>query len=179
MSNIIYIFLILFIAYNHAQAAIPKANVIQNSKFADYDKGYSIQLPDQWQVQKDFMGLDVFAAAPANNPENRSEANISVIAFPIEAGMGLEEFFKMNLASLTNALTDFKIIETGNVAFHGFDGMRTIYTHKSQDNLKLRVVQDFTVHDHMGYIITGSCIANEFDKYTPIFEKSAKTLKFY
>jgi hypothetical protein len=172
-------FIFLFLSFSFSlEAAIPKTDFPQSSRFADYEKGYIFQFPEHWQVQRSFMGLDAFAAAPANKTESRSEANISVQAYPLQEGMTLNEFYLANITPLPAGLNNFKIIETGKAAFNGFEGKMAIYNHTAQNGLKFRVRQYFIVNGQMGYIITGSCIANEFDKYMPIFEQSAKTLRF-
>lgn len=171
--------LLLFLLPFTIDAALPKTNAPQSTRFADFDKGYSIQFPQSWRVQRDFMGLDAFAAGPDNNPEQRSEANISIAAELLGSGVNLEEFFNNNMAALAKGLNAFKIVETGKTALNGIYGKMAIYTHTTQDNLKLRVQQYFFVQNQAGIILTCSCVANQFDVYTPIFAETAKTFQLY
>lgn len=161
-------------------AAIPQQNCPQSSKYTNSENEYTLQFPERWQVERNFMGLDAFAASPSiDQNENRSEANISVQSSSLKKEYTLNEFYSENVTPLSSGLTDFKILETGNVLLNGVRGKMILYNHSTQEGLKLRVKQYFVVNDHKGYIITGSSIANEFDRYTPMFESTAKTLRFF
>lgn len=160
-------------------AAIPPSTIKPPPRFADYDKGYGIQFPDDWRWQKKFMGLDAFACSPAESKDQRSEANLSVVAVALPENQKREEFFKTSLETLKNGLNKFQIVETGKVAFNGFQGHMVDYTHTTKNDQQLRVKQYFIVENGIGIIITGSCTNAQSYQYLPIFEQHAKTLKFY
>lgn len=162
-----------------SHAALPTSSMPYPVKHNDYDKNYSIHFPDNWQVQRDFMGLDVFAAAPASNNVDGSLANVSVFSGPLEGEFDLDEFLNKNLESLRKKLNDFKILETGKVAFDGFTGKKIVYTNSFNDNHTMRVSQYFIIHDQHGYVITCAAELNEYSKYASQFEKTVKSFRFH
>src|SRR5262245_45115808 len=119
------------------EAAIPKNVNPQSSECYDEGKVYTFKMPVGWQVQNDFMGLDIFAAAPSTNKEQISKANVSIVSGPLKEKMNLEEFFKSNLETLQKKLYDFKIVETGKAAFFGFNGKKIIYDYQLNGCQKL------------------------------------------
>lgn len=161
------------------EAIIPKSSPRQSNSFSDWDKGFSITFPAHWNIQRDFMGLDIFAAAPDKTPHLGSVANMSVISKKLDADYTIDNFFASEVEQLKRALLDFELVETGQAAFDGFMGKRIIYNDQFQGDVKVRTMQYFVVHDGHGIIITCSAEKDEFPKYADLFDKTTKTLKVH
>ena len=161
-----------------AQAAIPATNAPESHHYADYDRDFKLVLPEKWQVQRQFMGLDIFAAAPQENDQLGSRANISVISADIDEPITLDQYVNKNLENLRNSLTDFKLIETGKLYFDGTEARQLIYTHKMND-LEIKVTQYFALNDKRGFVITCSAAADVYPKYAQAFEQSVKSFKIF
>lgn len=161
-----------------AQAAIPATNAPESHHYADYDRDFKLQLPEKWQVQRQFMGLDIFAAAPQENEQLGSRANISVISADIDEPITLDQYVNKNMDNLKNSLTDFKVIEQGKLYFDGTEARKIVYTHKVND-LLIKVTQYFALNDKRGFVITCSAAMDVYPKYADAFEQSVKSFKIF
>ncbi len=148
----------------------------QSPLFTQEEKGYAITFPYQWHWQRDFMGLDVFASAPAKDEQVGSLGNISIISSKIEGDLTLETFFSSNLDNLARALRDIKILERGQAFVDGTDARKVIYTHAMGD-INLRVIQYFLIKNGHVYIITSTASFEEFPKYADSFETAVRSFK--
>lgn len=159
-----------------AQAAIPASLPVESNKYENAERKYQITLPEGWQIQHNFMGLDVFAAAPEENKELGSRANMSVISTEGSENYNLEEYFNLNIENLKKALSEFKLIETGKVYFDGVEGRKLVYTHKI-NGLEIKATQYFVLKGKTGYVITCAAASDIYQKYADQFEQAVKTFK--
>jgi hypothetical protein len=148
----------------------------QSTEFVARDKGYIITFPPDWQWQRNFMGLDVFAPAPAKSEEVGSLANISVVSGRLDGHATLDSFFNTNLDNLKKALHDVEIVSNEKVVLNGVEGRKVVYSH-SMGEIKLRVAQYFILHKGHGFIITCTAAENDFPEYSNAFETSVRTFK--
>lgn len=158
------------------QAVDSNETPIQSNVFIEADKGYKITFPSHWNVQRNFMGLDVFASAQPKNNQTGVVANISVVSSDLPENLSEDEFYSENIKSLEHAFQDFKVIETGVAAFDGFKARKIVYKHTAE-KIHLRVAQYFFVQHRRGYIITCGADDKDFADYAETFEKSIKTFK--
>lgn len=156
----------------HAENAAP--NLLKEPQLVEEEKGYEIELPENWRAEKNFMGVDVFASAP--DLKETSLANISVISDAISDNISLDQYFAENVKELEKTLSNFHIIESGDASFEGVKGKKIAYTH-ALDKLKIKVIQYYVVNKGHCYIITTAADDQEFAKYADIFEKSVKSFK--
>lgn len=180
MQKRIFLFLVL-LPLLPLHAAVPTIGVPDTSHqsplFTESDKKYAITFPNQWHWQRDFMGLDVFAPAPAKDEQAGSLGNISVVSGKLDGDVNLETFFNTNIENLKKALRDVKVVETGKVFLDGTEGRKVVYSHAMGD-MKLRVMQFFVVKNGQGYIITCTASEDEFPKYADSFESAVRSFKF-
>ena len=165
-------------AFCQVQAAIPATHAPESHHYADYDRDFKLQLPEKWQVQRQFMGLDIFAAAPQENDQLGYRANISVISADIDEPVTLDQYVNKNMENLKNSLTDFNLIESGKLYFDGTEARKLVYTHKMND-LVIKVSQYFALNDKRGFVITCSAAADVYPKYAEAFEQSVKSFKIF
>lgn len=177
MRSLIITFCTTFF-FGLAQGAIPATSAPESNHYADYDRDFKIVLPEKWQVQRQFMGLDIFAAAPSENEQLGSRANISVISADIDEPVTLDQYVNQNLENLKKSLADFKMIETGKLYFDGTEARRLVYTHKVHD-LEIRVAQYFVLNDKRGFVITCSAASDVYPKYAEAFDQTIKTFKIF
>ncbi len=175
-----YIALILLGSFStFVGAAIPPQPYPESHHYGDWDKGYQMTLPEKWMIKRNFMGLDIFAAAPDKNTAQGSRANISILTAPLANKATLETFYTDNVKDHDRFLKDFRVLQTGQVAFYGFQGKKIEYYHSSHTGEKIRTLQYFLVHGDTGLIITYAAEVDEFPKHLETFEQSVKTLKFH
>jgi hypothetical protein len=148
----------------------------QSPLFTETDKGYSITFPSQWQWQRDFMGLDVFASAPSKDVQSTFLANISVISGQIGKDVSVDAFFNENMENLKKALREVKVVETGKIFIDGLEGRKVVYNHSMAD-IHLRVAQYFVVKNGIGYIVTGTALEEGFPKFVDTFEAAVRSFK--
>jgi|GEM_PF-3666442 len=172
------LFIFLCIGFAQAHSAIPATNAPESPNYADFDRDFKIQLPEKWQVQRQFMGLDIYAAAPPENDQLGSRANISVISAPIEEPVTLEQYVNKNIDTLQKSLNNFQLIETGKLYFDKVEGRKIAYTHKDQD-LVIRVTQYFVLNNKLGLVITCSAASDVYPKYAESFDQAVKSFKIF
>lgn len=171
-------FMCNFVVCSTLSGALPATTAPQSHHYADYDRDFKLQLPEKWQVQRQFMGLDIFAAAPPENEQLGSRANISVISTDVDEPITLEQYVNKNLENLKSSLTDFKMIETGKLYFDGTEGRKLVYTHKMND-LEIKVTQYFVLNDKRGYVITCAAAYDVYPKYAEAFDQTIKSFKIF
>lgn len=152
------------------------AEVKESHHFNEFEKDYKITLPENWQVQRGFMGLDVFAAAPFENKEVGSRANISVISTEGDQELTLDQYFNLNIENLKSKLSDFKQIESGKAMLSGTEARKLVYSHQ-MNGLDIKVIQYFILKGKKGYVITCAASADVFPKYADTFERSVRTFQ--
>lgn len=135
--------------------------------------GYSIQPPKGWTI-REFPG---FKYQIVVGPTEESFAlNIGVVTE--KAPVTLESYFQDNVKILQAALKDGEIKKTGQILLN--DGTKGFFVvHESnKEKQRLKQVQYFLEKGDTKYVITGSALATNFDKWRSSLESSMKSFQF-
>jgi hypothetical protein len=145
--------------------------------YNNFDKDYQITFPNDWDIKRDFMGLDVFVPAPPLSGAE-SAANISVISGSVPENVNLDMYFKKNLENLKKDLQHFQLLETGTAIIGDHNGKKVVYLH-SINSVNIKVAQYFLVHKGQGFIITCAASQDHFAHYANDFQKTLLSFKFH
>ena len=174
------------------QANLPFATKFKQLK-AQY-RPYEIQMPKNWHIKESYKSGGIKAASKfqKERPNQYEEVlyvsplNRGVVTFNKDTGSmeqgaaNLEDFFKEHIVNLENTLTDFKLIEQGDVKLNGLAAKRIIYqfTNKDKYHLPLQELTYFVAKGAEIYMIGGADAAEDFEEQLPMFEEVVKTFKF-
>ncbi|KPJ63210.1 MAG: hypothetical protein AMS15_01330 [Planctomycetes bacterium DG_23] len=147
-------------------------------KAAEVEEEFTISPPQDWQIEKDFMGAKVFLY---DLPKEGFSANINVAVGP-SPGADLRD--KAALQKLIDELkslypkmfTDYKFMGAEVVKIDEVDALR-ISGQFTQAAFKLKMVQWVIFSEGKQYMVTAGALESNFDEYLPIFEKCASTFR--
>ena len=179
ISGILIIFLIAVIIVQFKQnknilkMSEQKKNSIKNNK------DYYIEIPRDWEVQKNYNGLAFLAKRPRDNTqkENFTE-NVSLAVEKLPSNISVEEYTKQAVKSMKTNLNDYITVKSQKGNISGYDAVRLISEFK-QSGFHIRSVTYIITAGQKAFSLTGTAQPSTFDKYKNTFETIAKSLKIY
>jgi hypothetical protein len=140
------------------------------------ENGFIISAPTEWETKKDTFGthLMMFASHSASSCNYRE--NVSVMSETPDKQLTLDEFVE-NLVELTRQRTeDFTLVDLKNETVNGFDARKIVMTDSIRD-LKLKTSIYVIKKDDKVFIVTSTALVNSYDRFSPLFEKIAHSLR--
>jgi hypothetical protein len=130
-------------------APIPGFKMYQNTK----DK-FVIQYPETWTLRENNLNTIVSILSPLSSKTDTFAENINVVSERIgDNSMTLDQYYTLSEASLKKHFSDFKLLRNEKTTLSDLPARMVVY-HASQNNLKLRTTQVFTLKDGAAFIIT-------------------------
>lgn len=135
--------------------------------------GFSYFIPSSWLVSE-MEGMPYKIAR--DKPVNGFSPNINILKEKNK--FTFEEYFKANLAQLKEFYTDYKEINTEEfITTAGLKGKKHICSDKQVGKNLFQVFYFFESKDKFKFIITGSALFDDKDKYLPVFDAIARSFK--
>lgn len=137
------------------------------------ESGYSLTIPDGWSVQRDFLGADVIATLETGGIPLMA----NVVIEPLPAGISLEEYFAASLELVGLLLPGYEEHDRGRETLNGVPALWLIYSWDMNGSRRTNLAY-FVAQAGMGYVLTLTAAANDFDAALPIFRSIAASFRF-
>lgn len=141
------------------------------------DRGFSIAIPQEWDIQKDFMSTAMSASLPLKRPDDTFRESLNVV---IEEDPGTEELDKyvhMNLESLQQVIPELEVIEKGNLTIDG-SKFSWIEYRFSREGLHIHAITFLSLHGERGFSINATADETDFKARRDLFFQTAKSFRF-
>ncbi len=169
MKNLIMVYFLMFSVSIFAENS--------DERYTSEDAGFSIQFPNKWEVKQGIMGNDMVALAPSIDPEDLFRENANIIYAKLDVLISKDDYYSLNLESLSQLLTDFDLEESEDVKLDGVNVKRIIFTH-TMGIVNAKVMQYLVLVGKQAYVLTFTADPLDFDTYRASFEHIAQTFKF-
>ena len=146
-----------------------------NERFVAKDKGFSIAIPEGYEMKKDYdQMIPVMMLSPMESDKDNFRENINVATEPF---VGSSSSYSLaNLNEMKTALTDFNLLKTGTKQVGDLTAYWFVYTFSYKEFKMQNLVYCFAFNGN-GYGVTCSASTETFDKYKKIFEETAESFK--
>ncbi len=144
------------------------------------DKGFSIEIPQDWLKDKTREGLDLFVYAPVLATERIALTNVGVVAGKVSKDLTLANFYKVNIENLPKAFDDFQEITSGTGGVPDLKTNWIVFKRKLKTEnaeIQLQELQYYIIANEYGYVITFSATPEEYTEHRGIFEKIISSFK--
>jgi hypothetical protein len=141
------------------------------------ERGFSIAIPEEWDVQKNFMSTAMSASLPLERADDTFRESLNVV-IEEDPGTGeLVEYTRMNLDSLQQVIPELEVVKTGKL---NIDGTRFnwIEYRFSREGLNIHAVTFLSLHDGRGFSINGTADETDFSDRRDIFFQTARSFRF-
>lgn len=153
--------------------AMPGFKVYENSK-----EGFAMQYPETWSVRENSFNTIVSFLSPLENKDDKFSENVNIVSEAIgDKSVTLDQYYKVSEENLKKFFSDFKLIKNEATTLSGSPARMVIYT-ASQNQLKLRTTQTFTIKDGKAYIVTLTNTQNDPNQYMSDMLKISQSFQF-
>lgn len=175
MKIILVIFSFIMLSLETPFAAESQAPAIQEQKNKTVD--YTIEIPSNWEIVKQYQGVDLVALAPKRESQYLFRTNMNIISANLGFEITRDEFYQYNLESLNNLLSDFNLENAKDVTIGGVSAKKLTFTH-TMGIVNVRVNQYLILRNAEAYVMTFTAAREDFDNLAPLFDKIADSFKF-
>ncbi len=128
---------------------IPGFKIYQNTK----DK-FVLQYPETWNLRENNLNTIVSILSPLISKTDTFAENINIVSEQVGSNdMTLDQYYALSEANLKKYFNDFKLLRNEKTTLSDLPARMVVY-YASQNNLKLRTTQIFTLKDGTAFIIT-------------------------
>ncbi len=147
-------------------------------KTATFD-AFSIKHPSNWKADTSNknVGVDIILYAPQTSSDDNFNENINVIVQDLSSyPMDLDAYTKLSEEQIKNMLEGGKITKSERVTNGSETYHRIIYV-GSQSGFMLKFEQRYYVKDNKAYVLTLTCLNDNFNDYIKMAHKIFNTFQ--
>lgn len=146
-------------------------------RYYSRDKGYSIKIPDSWDIKKAYLGTDIVAVSPPDGPLDDFHENFNVMVQPLNESLTVDQFYQKSIPGFKSVTQEFREHTHGYIELDGEKARWDIISHK-MGPLTIKVLAYITIRNTSGYVITFSASEAKFSEYEEMFKNIADTFRF-
>ena len=148
------------------------ANKTENGWKELSESNYSIQYPDNWELNKSGqMGMSFIILSKQTSPQDQFRENVNLLIQNLQGQpINLDQYVEISEGQVKTMLTNGNLIESKRLNVNGSEFHKIIYT-GDQGIYKLKFEQYYWVKNEQAYILTLTCELNQFDTYRITGEK--------
>jgi hypothetical protein len=138
--------------------------------------GFELPLPPDWEHTENVHGCALVSVEPPRE-EPHFRANVVVTVESLGAGVELEGWAERSLDALRESLDRLRVIDLDSVEIGGLPARRALthYLHDRYGGINLE--QWSLVHGELGYVVSCSTAALEYDDLWPLTNAVAEGLR--
>jgi hypothetical protein len=136
------------------------------------EKGYSIQYPDNWELNTSGqMSTSFILFSKQTSPQDQFRENVNLIIQDLtKQNINLDKYVEISEGQVKTMITNGKLIESKRLNSNGIDFQKVIYT-GDQGTYKLKFEQYYLIKKNKAYVLTLTCETRQFDAYKEIGEQ--------
>ena len=178
--TILLLFYLTLFIQNNISAEETEYNKYENPFLDVY-----IEYPQQWVKSEQFLD-GIFKVSFLSVPENNVNDFLEVVELTIEdlRNYTSNEYMQSSKETREQFLENVSILEVSNVTLSNLPAIETIFTYDHQfinnntiDEVYLKTKQITTITNDRAYTISFTSTTKDFEKYSPIVEKSFNSFK--
>lgn len=137
-----------------------------------------MQYPETWSLRENSFNTIVSFLSPVTNKDDKFSENVNVVSEAVgDKSITLDQYYKVSEENLKKFFSDFKLIKNEATTLSGSPARMVIYS-ASQNQLKLRTTQTFTIKDGKAYIVTLTNTQSEPNQYMGEMLKISQSFQF-
>ena len=149
----------------------------ESPRYVNKDKKFSMQFPEKWERQEDYLGTAVIALRPGEGANDKFRENVNVVMETVPANLDVDHYLMISKRNMGKFLTNFQQVDSGQTTIDKHDTKWMVYTHHL-GHLDLKVLAYTLLRDDRAYTIRCSSTPEQFTAYRSKFEEIAGTFRF-
>lgn len=136
------------------------------------EKEYSIQYPEDWELNKSGqMGTSFMLFSQITSQTDQFKENVNLIIQDLAGhNVDLNKYVEISEGQIETIITDGEIISSNRIKNKASEFQKVIYTGK-QGIFNLKFEQYYWVQNEKAYVLTLTCEEDEFNDFKEIGEK--------
>jgi hypothetical protein len=155
----------------------PSEPLIRDGRYVNLEEDFSLAFPENWTVKQEHGNTTVSAVSPLENPVDQFAENMNVIIEGPLSGMGLQEYYDLNIKNLEPYVQNFVKVSEKEVEANGNSGKMLEYT-ASFEGIAVHSLAYFFTYNDQGYVITCTAKNESIEQYRAQFEEAVLSLEF-
>lgn len=145
-------------------------------KFNSSERGYAIDFPENWELDKEVMELDVIAFSPLESSKDSFRDNISAASTLLRKPLDSEEVLDANIEGMMNVITDFEPVERTKKQIGEHEAAVLVYNQRQgMHNLTSALYAIST--EERAYLIFCTAEKKKFDNFRDKCENIVSTFR--
>lgn len=139
--------------------------------------GFSVIIPDGWEVRDDYLGSVFAALSPLETPPAKFRTNINVVCEMVGYALTLEDFLAEAEPVMAETFTGYAALDRGELEIDGESAAWMAFTHRV-GQIPLATVIYAVITDGCLYLLTGMTASGRLDEFRPLFAETAGSIRF-
>jgi len=139
-------------------------------------KGFAITYPTTWKESTFGHGADVEIMPAEEDDPNVFRDNVLVHVETLPKPMALEDYFSLKIDKGVKVMPEYKEIEKGPATLGATEARRLVYSYRHGNTLVTSIAY-FTTSGQRGFMVLGSAVSENFQKFKPQLESIIATFK--
>ena len=155
----------------------PKIEIQSGWKNLD-ENGYSIQYPENWELNKSGqMGTSFMILSALSSQQDNFRENVNLIIQDLSGqNINLDKYVELSENQVKTMIVNGEILESKRQNINGVNFHKIIFTGK-QGIYNLKIEQYYFIEKGKAFILTLTCEISEFEKYKETGEKILNSFK--
>ncbi|MEI6349408.1 MAG: hypothetical protein WCP69_15795 [Bacteroidota bacterium] len=147
-------------------------NETQNGWKALNESSYSIQYPENWELDKSGkMGTSLVLLSKLSSPQDKFRDNVNLLIQDLQGqNINLDKYVEISEGQIKTMVVNGNLIESKRLSENGSEFQKIIYT-GDQGAFKLKYEQFYWIKNGKAYVLTLTCEFEEFETYKVTGEK--------
>lgn len=142
--------------------------------YTNEEIGFAIDIPSEWAVEENMMGVVMVALAPIERGANyRHNFNITYENLP--GNFSLNQYFQAGQRHLRREFPDYELNSRRMVQYQR--EMMRADANYTVEGIRVRSLQFATLAGNRAYVITFATLPEHFHEVEPLFERAISTFR--
>lgn len=143
------------------------------------ENGYSIQYPENWELNKSGqMGMSFIVLSRLTSEQDKFKENVNLMIQDLTGqNINLDKYVQISEGQISTMLTNGKLIESSRLNENNSEFHKFVYS-AEQGIYKLKTEQYCWVKNEKAYILTLSCEIDQYEKYKKTGEQILNSFRF-
>ena len=147
------------------------------TKFKNETIGFSIDMPEGWNILENYMGVTVASISPSDGPDDNYRENVNVFIELIRDTLSLEQYYQTNITRINQLSVDYKEIGNDDTKINDLKVKWLLYSY-SMGEQEIKVLSYILIKGKFGLSINCSAVSDKFPGYQKDFEKIGHSFRF-
>lgn len=148
-------------------------------QYIDSNNGFTMSFPNNWTILDSYQDYTLMGAGPISidtSSQMERQGGFGLDISVLKQDYSTIEYYQGNLTSIKKAYLDLKIIEEKSINLNGIQA-KYIAHQCTVEGKPFTSIQVYFTYNKKGYVLNGTAISEEFERYRDLYIEIARTFK--